>query len=364
MSNYDKNVDINELTIKPIEISETIPSDWYSEEYFYKIDLKAIFGQTWQYVGSIEKLSKQGDFIIAEVAENPIIILRDDNNKLRAFFNVCRHRAGPIATIDGNTKVLKCKYHGWSYNLKGKLLGTPEFEGVECFDKENYSLKEINVEVWENLLFVNLSEKSVPIEQVFSGIKERIIPIDLTKKKFYSRVYYEINCNWKIYVDNYLEGYHLPHVHPELNDLLDYKNYVTETSDFYSLQYSPFSDNENHYSNENGEAFYYFISPNFMLNILPGRLQTNLVIPIAKDKTRVIFDYYYDDIESEKAKDFIKKDIEYSDIVQVQDIEICQLVQKGVNSNCYTKGRLSVKREKGLYHFHNTIRNCYKEFLK
>lgn len=355
-----KNIKQEDLEIRELEMAETIPSEWYSDEEFYKIDLESIFYKTWQYVGCEEELQNTGDFIVAEVGNNPLIILRDSESNLRCFYNVCRHRAGFFAKDKGNANVLRCKYHGWTYNLDGKLIGTPEFDEVKCFNKSDYPLREVNVSSWEGLVFVNLSDNPEPLENIFYGINYRIKPIELTSKKFYSRIVYELNCNWKVYVDNYLEGYHLPHVHPELNDLLDYKNYVTELSENYSLQYSPLKSDGNLYSQGN-EAFYYFVTPNFMLNILPGRLQTNLVVPISHNKTKVIFDYYYDDIESDEAVKFIKNEIEYSDVIQQQDITICENVYKGLASDGYHKGRLSVKREKGLYHFHNLIRKYYKD---
>lgn len=355
-----KKLDIQDFKIKDFNVSETLPSIIYRDIDFYNFEQKNIISKTWQYVCSVNEIKNKGDYYISQVSNNPIIISRGEDEKIRAFYNVCSHRAGPIALKNGNCNVLKCKYHGWTYNHQGKLIGLPEFEGVENFDKNNFGLKPINIDIWENLIFINLSNESEPLSEYIKGIKERISPINLSTKKFYKRIVYNINCNWKVYVDNYLEGYHLIQVHPELNDLLDYKNYITEAYKYYSLQYSPFKSGENIYtSNDNGEAFYYFIYPNLMLNILPNRLQTNLVIPESVNKTKVIFDYYYDDIESDLSKKIINDDLEYSDIIQKQDIEICENVQLGLESNVYNKGRLSVKRELGLYHFQNLIRKDY-----
>lgn len=354
------NKDINhELQIKPIELAETLPSSFYTEDEFLKADKEIIFSNTWQYIGSASQLNHAGDYIVDKIADNPIIIVKGDDRVIRGFYNVCIHRAGPIAYENGNSNVLKCKYHGWTYNHQGKLIGLPEFEGVQDFDKNNCSLNKINVEIWEGLIFANLSENPKPLNDFFSGIKERISPIQLSTKKFHTRIIYDIKCNWKVYVDNYLEGYHLYHVHPELSELLDYKSYTTEVDEYYSLQYSAFKGNDNLYNANDGEAFYYFVYPNFMLNILPGRLQTNMVIPQSVNHTKVVFDYYYDDTESQTAKETIKNDLEYSDIVQDQDIKICQHVQSGLESKSYNKGRLSVKRELGLYHFQNLIRKSY-----
>jgi choline monooxygenase len=164
-------------------------------------------------------------------------------------------------------------------------------------------------------------------------------------------------------MDNYLEGYHVPHVHPELCKLYDYRNYMTEAHRYYSLQHSPLSGQENIYTKSEGEAYYYCVFPNFMLNILPGRLQTNLVLPLAHNQTLVIFQYYYDDVSSPSAQKMIEDDLEYSDRVQQEDIEICEHVQKGLESRAYDRGRFSVKFEEGVYLFQNLLKQAYKGWL-
>ena len=156
-----------------------------------------------------------------------------------------------------------------------------------------------------------------------------------------------------------MEGYHLPLVHPGLNKLLDYKAYTTELFDHYSLQFSPFKPGASIYSKDNGEAYYYFIFPNMMLNILPNRLQVNLIVPLDANHCRVIFDYYYTDLESEATKKLIAEDLIYSDEIQKEDIDICLRVQKNLETGLYTKGRFSPKRESGVWHF----QALYKKYL-
>jgi choline monooxygenase len=231
---------------------------------------------------------------------------------------------------------------------------------VELFDRKDYGLIPVQLDVWNGLVFVNLSESPAPLNTILAGIGERIAPIQLDTKKFYQRMVYELNCNWKVYVDNYLEGYHLPYVHPELCNLLDYQKYVTETYQYYSLQYSPFTKEDNLYRASNGAAFYYFVFPNFMLNLLPGRLQTNLVVPLAHNRTRIIFDYFYDDLDSPGTQKIIRDDIEYSDRIQKEDMEICEHVQKGLQSRAYHRGRFSVKCEQGVYHFQSLLKEFYR----
>ena len=278
----------NALTIVPLEQAETIPSAWYTDQLFHKMDKEYVFGKTWQYVGSLSQVQHDGDYFLATVADNPILVVRGKDAIVRAFFNVCRHRGGPLAIESaGNCNILQCKYHGWTYLLDGSLRGTQKFDRTELFDRKDYGLIPVKLESWEDLLFVNLAAHSPPLENFMRGITERIAPMSLSTKKLYRRINYEVDCNWKVYVDNYLEGYHLPFVHPELCNLLDYQQYVTETFEHYSLQHSPFTGKESLYGSGGGEAFYYFVFPNFMINILPGRLQTNLVLPIGHNKCSV-----------------------------------------------------------------------------
>lgn len=349
-----------DLKILPLEIAETIPSSWYTSSDMQKLEVDAIFAKTWQYVGRADQVRKTGDQFIAEIAGESILIVRGKDDVLRGFYNVCRHRGGPLATEDGCATVLQCKYHGWTYALDGSLRGVPDWDRVELFDKSDFGLVPIRIEVWESLIFANLDNDAKSLAYYIDGIAERIAPINLSKYQFHSRLKYEVNCNWKVYVDNYLEGYHVPIVHPELMKLYDFNEYKTETFGWYSLQYSPLNGEENIYSSGDGDALYYQIFPNLMLNILPGRLQTNLVIPVSAEKCVVYFDYFYAEGTS-GAK--IKDDLEFSDAVQAEDIGICELVQRGLRSRSYDKGRFSVKRENAVHHFQSLLKSMLAESL-
>lgn len=351
-----------DFKILPLEQSETIPSDWYTGEDFFPFDKETILSRQWQLIGHLSQLQNVNDFILGEAAGNPIIVVRESSEKLNAFYNVCRHRGGPLAMENGCAKMLQCKYHGWTYTLNGMLRGVPRFDRVDLFDKKDYGLVPVELEVWEGLVFVRLSSETGPLQNNFDGIKERISPTDLSKMKFYKREVYEVKCNWKVYIDNYLEGYHVPYVHPELTNFLDYKDYKTEVFEKYSLQYSPVK-NDGNYLKRDGGAFYYFIYPNIMLNILPGRLQTNIIQPVSHNNTKVIFDYFYDDIEPGTADKIISEDLAYSEKVQREDIEICELVQKGLESRAYDKGRFSVECEQGVHHFQSLLKKSYERFV-
>jgi len=339
----------------------TLAADFYVNAEYLELEYQNIFGNTWQLVGHIAQLKNIGDQMLCQVGRVPIVVVRNQDNQLRALHNVCRHRAGPVATENGNSKLLRCKYHGWSYTLDGQLKTAPEMNSTPNFDICQYHLPQALVQEWQGFVFVCISQSPPPLAEVLAGIKDTIQPIDLSAMSFSHRDEYVIDCNWKVYMDNYLEGYHLPHVHPGLSKLLDYRSYDTILHQWFSYQFSPLdaADSQNNFYGE-GKAHYYCIYPNLMLNILPGRLQTNIILPTDNNKTKIIFDYYYSDLGSKKTDQLIKQDTEFSDEIQEEDILICEKVQQGLNSGSYHSGRLCMKRETGVMHFQNLIRQSYR----
>jgi len=370
-----------DLGLSPLATSETIPSAWYVDPDFHAFDQKVVLERSWQYVGPASRVAEPGTFVSDIVAGNPVVAVRDRAGQLRAFYNVCKHRGGPLVTAPcGAARMLQCQYHGWTYRLDGMLRGVPRFDRTELFDKRDYGLTEIAVDTWEGLLFVCLQpQETPPLRDVMQGIRERITgaqathaaapnPLyDLAAFTYAERDIYAVNANWKVYVDNYLEGYHLPLVHPELCDLLDFSTYVTETFDWYSLQHSPIKAESDAYGPANEQAYYYFVFPNLMLNILPGRLQVNRVDQAAANACSVVFDYYYGELGSPAAgriaADRVAADRAFSDRVQAEDIEICEHVQRGLQSNAYDRGRFSYDLEAGVHHFQSVLKNAYRDEL-
>ena len=350
--------------IQPIERAETLPSRCYTDPFFYELDNQVLFEQSWHFVGHVSQVNVPGEYILATIGKESIIIIRDQEGEIRAFYNVCRHRGGPLVLDSaGCVNMLQCKYHGWTYKIDGSLRGVPRFNRVELFDRSENGLKSPQIGQWEGLLFVNLSDEAGHLEKMLTGIREQIAPINLRDMKFERRVSYVVACNWKVYVDNYLEGYHLPYVHPELCNALELSAYTTELHASYSLQHSPITSDENVYTKGGGTAYYYHVFPNFMLNILPGRLQTNVILPLSLDKTIIHFDYYYSEIGSKEALEHIERDISFSDKVQQEDVLICEFVQKGIQSRSYDKGRFSAECEQGVYHFQVLLKKAYQAIL-
>ena len=343
-------------TIVELEQAHALSASYYFGEDMLEQEQQSVFARSWQLIAHHEQLAEPGDHVIEKIGKVPIIVVRGQDSVLRAFPNVCRHRAGPLALCNGKgAKALHCKYHGWTYTLEGQLRSAPEMQGAKEFEVGDIRLPPLRVHEWQGLVFVALDEGTAPFEEIYAGIVERIAPINLSAMRFLRRETYDIDCNWKVYIDNFLEGYHLPHVHPGLCKVLDYRAYDTELFPWQILQTSPLRDSGEIYGE--GEAFYYQIYPNIMLNIMPGRLQTNRVLPLGPGRCRVEFDFFYS--QDEKAQSRIARDAEFSDEVQLEDVAICEAVQQGLASGSYDAGRLCPKRESGVWHFHNLLRAAY-----
>ena len=333
---------------------KTIPSKWYMDEQILKIEKRNIFSKSWHLFCSTDQISNPGDYKTMMINDQPIIIIKDENNSINAFYNVCQHRGCVLLDNDGNAKSLKCGYHGWVYDLNGNLKTARGFN-KQKIKIEDFSLKPVEHYVWMNLIFVKLQNEYYDIKKTLTKIEKIISPIRFDQYSYHSRVSYKINCNWKIYMDNYLEGFHIPIVHPKLNDAINYKSYKTETFENFSLQWCHIKSQSSPYkkSISNQKAFYFTLFPNILLNIAPGRLQTNIIEPIDALSCNVHFDYYFLDIEPNQ----ISKDINFSEKIQNEDIDICERIQAGLESNGFDSGILSTEYEIGVSHFQNFIEN-------
>lgn len=339
-----------------------LPSEYYVGRESHVRDLDRIFSRSWQLVAHTSQLDQPGAHVFADIGGVPIVVFLDDGNQLRGLHNVCRHRAGPLSVLaDGGRVRLRCRYHAWTYGGDGCLLSAPEMRPTEHFDPSKIRLPALRVERWRDLVFASLDAKIAPQTDRLTKLNTRMTGHDLSRFCFHRNVGYEIACNWKVYVDNYLEGYHIPHIHPTLNRMLDYRSYVTETGDGYSLQHSPIESAADLYGA--GEALYVFLWPNAMLNLLPDRLQINRVVPLADDRCRVEFDYFYPQHDAGDLAERHARDHDFSDLVQDEDVTICEAVQRGLASGSYRPGPLNPLRESGVRHFQSLVRAAWHEHL-
>ncbi|MBI3210255.1 MAG: Rieske 2Fe-2S domain-containing protein [Candidatus Solibacter usitatus] len=337
--------------------ASTIPSQWYTDPSFLNAEKEGVFWRTWQPLCHRAQVANVGDYCAGEIAGEPVAVVRGHDGILRAFSNVCRHRASVILSEHGNAKSLRCPYHAWTYALDGNLLNAPEFEGVECWKKEDVRLPAYGLTEWGPYVFVNLDAQAIPFAEMIQGIPEHAQRLHFAHRRDYT-----IACNWKVYVDNYLEGYHLPAAHPSLFRELDYNAYRVDTARYYSSQYAPIRpprsgrDEPRRYDDAAAgqQALYYWVFPNLMLNIYPDNLSVNIILPLGHDRTLTIFEWF-----SYAGKELDPAAIAFSDEIQQEDIRICESVQKGLQSRSYDRGRYSVKRENGVHHFHLLL----EEFL-
>ena len=298
----------------PLSEASTIPAPWYVDPRIADLETQSVFSKTWQLVGRIEQVEKPGQFVTAMVAEEPIVVVRGNDNILRGFFNVCRHHAAAVVTEKcGQASLLHCPYHGWNYGLDGSLKGMPEFDGVKCFERNQNGLLPIKTETWEKFVFINLDPHATPLQDFLGGLVKRMAPLGASKLHYFDSRVYDIHCNWKVFVDNYLDGgYHVPHLHKGLSSVLDYKEYTIENEDRYCLQSSPMvSSNEDAATGatrKGDRAWYFWQYPNLMINCYEGYMDTNLVLPIDVDHCRVIFDFYFGDI-SEAAQAYNQQSV-------------------------------------------------------
>jgi len=336
----------------------SLPAPFYSSPEILAEENERIFRHSWQVVGHRDRVTKPGDFFTTELGGEPLLLVRGSKGELRGFYNVCRHRAGPPAEGCGSRKLFRCGYHGWTYDLDGKLMSAPEFEGQAGFDPSYFSLAPVRAEEWFNLIFVNLDPMAAPLRDSLGELPKQAEKFDFPAMKLFERRTYDMKCNWKTYVDNYLEGYHLPSVHPGLNRELDYNAYVVEPYPGYVRQFSPIrgaqpGDATPRRYQEAGEHLttdYFWVFPNWMLNCYPDNVSLNIVLPLEPERSLAIFEWYLP--EKDLGSEAAKKSVEFSDQIQIEDVAICETVQKNLRSRSYERGRYSIKQEKGVHAFH------------
>ncbi len=340
----------------PLECASTIPKEWYTASEVYERERDVVFGQSWQLVGRSEQVVRPGQFLTAEIAGEPVVVVRNEAGELNAFFNVCRHRAARVCTEEwGAATKLRCHYHGWTYNLSGQLRGVPEFDGVQSFHRESNGLPPVAVAEWGPFVWVCLTPPCVPLMEYLAPLNTWAVGAGtFAGLRWCARKSYDLACNWKVYVDNYLDGgYHVNTVHPTLAASLDYTKYRTDCEGNTVVQRAPTKRADGDAGRtRTGEAAYWWLWPNVMFNAYAGVLDTNLVLPLGTDRCRVVFDFYF---ATEVADDFQRQSIEVADRVQAEDATVCEEVQRNLHSRSYTTGRFSVKRENGGYYFHQAL---------
>ena len=342
--------------------ASTIPALWYTDPRVLDLELASVFRRSWQVAGRAEHVRAPGDYLCSELpCGAPIVVVRGGDHVLRAFFNVCRHHAAAVVNEPyGSARQFRCPYHGWTYALDGALKGTPDFAGVCDFDRAANGLVPLDCEVLGKWVFVRPARGGPSLGQFLgASLSNQFEALGLESLHWMERRHYTLDCNWKVFVDNFLDGgYHVPHVHHGLDSVLSYSEYTIETGERFCLQSSPMvsdgADERTRAVRLGDRAFYYWTYPNFMINCYGRAMDTNLVIPRGVDRTEVIFDFYFTDVSPEARADNLAS-IEMSQEIQDEDVSICVSVQRGLRSRVYDTGRLSVRREAGEHLFHRLL---------
>jgi choline monooxygenase len=346
-----------------IRKASTPPSSFYTDSVAFEETLQKVFASSWQYVGDLDSLKVPGQawpFTLLEGSLNePLLLTRDFEDNLHCLSNVCTHRGNLVVEGPCVEKLLRCRYHGRRFQLDGTFHSMPEFEGCEGFPSEKDDLPRLPLEVWERFLFASMNPKA-RLGEWLRPMADRVgwLPLDrLVFDQARSRDYL-VKAHWALYVENYLEAFHIPYVHAALNQELDYGQYRYEVYPFCNLQLGLGKPGSEAFdlpgdSPDRGEtvcAYYWWLFPNTMFNFYPWGLSINVVKPLALDLTRVSFLTFVGD--ASRLGKGAGGDL---DRVEREDEAIVELVQKGLRSRYYDRGRYSPKREIGTHHFHRIL---------
>ncbi|KAL2553917.1 Choline monooxygenase [Forsythia ovata] len=347
----------------PIEEAWTPPSSWYTDPDFYSLELDQVFYRGWHPVGYTEQIKEPRQFFTGRLGSIEYVVCRDDSGTLRAFHNVCRHHASLLASGTGNKSCFVCPYHGWTYGLDGALLKATRITGIKNFKVNEMGLIPLKVAIWGSFVILNfegvLTKEDLDTSVVgdeWLGTSAELLSangVD-TSLDYVCRREYTIECNWKVFCDNYLDGgYHVPYAHKGLASGLNLESYSTKMFEKVSIQScdgGPVNGKED-FDRLGSNALYAFVYPNFMINRYGPWMDTNLVVPLGPRKCQVIFDYFLDPSLRDNT-DFIGKSLEDSEKVQMEDIILCEAVQRGLESPAYSIGRYSPNVEMAMHHFH------------
>lgn len=328
----------------------SIPAAWYHDPAIYEEERRKIFRAQWLWVGREDQLARPGTYLTATVAGFPIFVARDPQGRLVGFHNVCRHRAAPLLTKpSGSCKVLACPYHGWSYEWDGRLRRAPRFGEERDFPGDALSLFPFRVDSWAGLVFVNLDGEAPPLDAWLGPVRTRVEEAAPRDRIFHTELVYELDCNWKNYVDNYQDPYHIPLLHPALNRDLDMPAYRVVNFPGGSFHEAPPR------GQVTAAGVFGWRFPNLAFNAFQGVVAFQRMEPVGPSKTRLVYNYFRGTDVPEEAADAA---VAYGDQTSSEDRWIAPLVQANLEAAVYDVGPLSPRFETGIEHFHGLLRTA------
>ncbi len=339
--------------------ARTLPGEYYTAEEIYGEESEKIFSRRWLYAGRATSLPDPGSFFVHEVDDESIVILKDEQSRVRAFFNVCRHRGARFcAESQGRfSRSMQCPYHSWTYSLDGRLIGAPNMKEVRAFRMEDHPLREARVGTWEGNIFLTLAENPGPLEAALAPLVQRFGRWSLEGLSVAHRAEYEVAANWKLLFQNYSECYHCPNLHPALDRLTPYRETTNDFSEGPILGgpmnmaraggsmtmtgESCAAPRQGVSESDLGKVYYYTIFPNMFLTLSPDYVLVHRLQRQRVDLTRVICEWLFEPETMRQAGFDPKGAIAFWDMTNRQDWHVCQLTQKGVSSRAYVPGPYS-----------------------
>ena len=346
-----------------IRVARTLPARVYSDPDNFRAQRDRIFARTWQYAAADDVVKVAGRVhpftLLPGTLDEPLVLTRDGSDRLHCLSNVCTHRGTLVVEGAGHAQQLRCRYHGRRFALDGSFHSMPEFDGAQGFPTKADDLPSVALAAWERFLMVSLAP-AMSFDDVARDMRARLggLPFSSLVRDESGARDYLVNANWALYVDNYLEGLHIPYVHSGLAEALDYGAYAVELSRYAVLQLGIAKAGERSFrlpashpdAGRAVAAYYWWIFPTTMFNVYPWGISVNVVTPLAVDRTRVSFLPFVWD-ESARG-DGAGAGL---DRVEREDEAIVESVQRGVRSRLYDRGRYSPSRETGVHHFHRLV---------
>ncbi len=329
---------------------ETLPASVYRDPEVHAAERTAVFGRAWLVFARGDEVAALATSVAKTVAGYPLVVVRDNEGALAGFHNVCRHRAAPVAA-DGTASCrggLVCGYHGWSYELDGSLRKARDFGDDPGLDPDDFGLHPVSVGEWCGLVWVNLDPAAPPLLDDLGGFAAEADGFPVGDYRFSHEVVHDLACNWKTYVDNYLEGYHVPFLHPELNRELDMATYRVDVRepDGYCIH----SARTRNGALSAGRWLFRF--PNLALNLYPDGMNVERILPVGADRTRIVYTYYFCEPGTPAAKESER----LSMLLMDEDKAMCEQVQRNLDAGVYDRGRLSPRHEQGVAQFQSLWR--------
>jgi choline monooxygenase len=337
--------------------NRTLPWDWYSDPAVLDLERERIFRRSWQYVGHTGEVAEPGSFAATRVGDVPVVLVRDREDTLRAFLNVCRHRGSIICDGHGRRETLQCPYHAWTYGLDGRLITAPRSKREGGIESPELGLVQLQLGTWGPLVFVNPDPEAAPLEDFLDGMPERIAGagIDLDSLRFLQRSESELACNWKVSAENFLECYHCPTAHPGFSAVMDVSvdSYLLETSGGRMTQHGPPRTEPRGAYDPTGEVErgqFHLLFPGTVINVMPGRPNFSIgpIVPTAPEKTYRFLDYF---VATDADEAWIEESLAFDAQVGAEDRVLIERVQAGMRVGLIEDGRLLPESEQLIAHF-------------